>query len=219
MNGKPMLHCVACAALLVSLLTAGGCGHPVPEAGYPTYAAAKVRHDAAVDRIESLGGRVEYHKHGTAVYLVLKADQRFDDAVALLSNIIDLDSATLDTAGDTHWDLARLAKLQLRKLTLTRGHLGAVGTPPPVTKLASLNLIDTGATDSDIAALIRYGNLAELSISYSPVTIDGLAALIPLKHLRTVRLLGTSINERQATELMGNSPFDIELVEDDIAKP
>ena len=107
MNAKHILGAWVVAAGLL----AAGC-HNKPAAGWSRYEAAKSRHEAAVSEIERLGGRVASEGRGHAVELYAAGRDKAERVLALLPDIIDLDSVTLVGTGATYeqrrQDVARL---------------------------------------------------------------------------------------------------------------
>ena len=133
------------------------------------------------------------------------------DALQVLGNLVHLKSLGLGDKYFTDRDLARLAPLHdLNSLSLG-GHWkvldgSAFEKLSPLTHLTSLDLDGLGIQDEALASIAKLVTLEELGLSRTWITAKGLASLVPLSRLKTLRLTGCRRVGNSSLEVLTRFP-------------
>ena len=171
------------------------------------------RHQAAAERIESLGGRVVIGDPGTSVTFFQVPPGAIADALPLVSRLLQPESITIVPTGGRAsggaieladlGDLPELRHVLIRGMKLSNADLQYLTDRP---ELRDLHLIDTDLTDKQLSRMATETRLDRLTLVDQPVTDQGLVNLKRMRSLLHLRLVGTQATAATARELTETLP-------------
>jgi arylsulfatase A len=175
------------------------------EAGRPEPVAAPADRDAAVRRIEELGGLI-VRKDGRIVEVNLNRRAVPDEALRAVAALGDLTDLSLEEAPVGDAGLEHLAVLRnLEWLNLYRTRVGDAGLAH-LSRISSLKHLPVGGTrvtDAGLIHLERMPQLEYLGLRGDRITDAGLAHLSKLRRLKGLHLGETTVGDAGLASLAG----------------
>lgn len=184
-----------------------GCGGGGP--GLTGAGNERQRHEAAVERIEGLGGGVEFGGSGSSVRFFQADPGAIAEGLSLVSHLLRPESVTIVPAGGRDAaagaiELADLGELPELRHVLIRGmrlseadRRYLLGRP----NLRELHLINTDLTDRQLSEMATELELRELRLVDQPITDTGVVNLRRMRTLLRLRLIGTRVSAAAAEDL------------------